>query len=73
MIESQGITLTQIGVCRNEGCGAPIFAELLVAHAPRLCFNCASPPRAERQERLRDLYDRSGGRLPPSYGEGQER
>jgi hypothetical protein len=70
MIGNQGIALTQIGECARPGCGAPVFAELLSAEAPRLCFSCA-PAHVRQRGQLRGLFDRSGGRLPPDYEEGR--
>jgi hypothetical protein len=57
------IALTRIRECQQRGCSAPIFAELLTAEAPGLCFGCA-PAFVERREKLRGLFFRSGGRLP---------
>jgi hypothetical protein len=67
MCGSGGIALTPIGECVKPRCRAPVFAELVTPDAPRLCIDCA-PPFVEGQEKLRSLYERSGGRLPPYYG-----
>ena len=65
-----GLALTEIGECTWSYCRAPLFAELLMPGAPRLCINCG-PPFVERMERfqedLHNLFVRSGGRLPPDY------
>jgi hypothetical protein len=66
MSRRKGIALTQVGECRQTGCHAPLFAELLTPDAPRLCVDCA-PLFIEQQERLHGLFKRSGGRLPPDY------
>jgi hypothetical protein len=68
MSRHKGIALTQIGECRQPECHAPLFAELLTPAALGLCIDCASL-FVERQERFHNLFERSGGRLPPDYKE----
>lgn len=60
------IALSQVGECLATGCRAPVFAELSVPGMPQLCFNCV-PPFVEQQERFRNLFERTGGRLPANF------
>ena len=67
MLRTQGIALSLVGECEVAICRAPLFAELQTPDAPRLCHDCA-PPVVERQRVFRDLFERSGGRLPADFG-----
>jgi hypothetical protein len=66
MSRDGGIALTQIGNCLNTRCRAPVFAELQMPDAPQLCHDCA-PLLIKRQIMFRNLFERSGGRLPADY------
>lgn len=61
-----GIALTKLGDCLNERCRAPVFVELQAPDALHLCHDCA-PLLIRRQRVFRNLYERSGGRLPADF------
>ena len=62
----QTFSLTRIGECEALKCSAPVFAELQTLAAPHLCHDCA-PLLVERQRIFRDLFERTGGRLPARF------
>jgi len=58
-MKREGLRLTPAGICLY--CPAPVFAELKRSPEDNICLDC--------QERwpapARELFERSGGRLPP--------
>lgn len=43
MARSEGLKLTQVGVCCNPACGQPLYAELMVFADDEACFECVAP------------------------------
>ena len=66
MIGKRGLALTQVGVCCNPECRAPLYRELMADFDAEACFECDPEQfRDGWHPLLVELFEQSGGRLPP--------
>jgi hypothetical protein len=61
-----GIKLTDTGArCCNPACAAALYVELMASPDAEACFDCDPEQfREEWSPTMRDLFERSGRRLP---------
>jgi hypothetical protein len=58
-MSSRGIKLTQVGVCCNPECRAPLYAELMESPDDEACADC-NPPREGLPTAFRMLAEGCG-------------